>query len=185
MPRTRHETATSWNPSPSSDTLSPNQTRRKSRPASGASSGSRRARAVGRATTSGVHSSEIRTPSPASSTSTIGPLMPASIASRIRSEVASEMPGTWVIAARPSDSGMRRLMTVRPASVTSTRSVWAGVSPRPPLTGGAGSGRTTAALGRSVERVEDRPGLLGRQPALGDQPQDAVEGVVSHPPAVR
>ena len=39
------------------------------------------------------HSIEIRTPSPSSSTSTMGPLMPAAIASRIRSEVASEMPG--------------------------------------------------------------------------------------------
>ena len=73
-----------------------------------------------------VHSIEIRTPSPPSSTSTIGPLMPAAIASRIRSEVASEIPGTWLIAARPSDSGIRRLMTVRPASATWTRSARAG-----------------------------------------------------------
>ena len=39
------------------------------------------------------HSIEIRTPSPASSTSRMDPLMPASMASRIRSEVASEMTG--------------------------------------------------------------------------------------------
>ena len=160
-------------------------TSRKSRPASGASSGSRVARAIGRDDdVEGGHSSEIRTPSSPSSTSRIGPLIPASIASRMRSDVASEMPGTWLSAARPRDSGMRRLTTVRPPSVTSTRSVLAG-----PVVGvGDGLGLTAVrtrrpqrvGVGAIVEGVEDRSCFVGGQPALGNQPEDPLEGVVRH-----
>ena len=48
-----------------------------------------------------AHSIEIRTPpSSTSSTCRIGPFIPAAIASRIRSDIASEIPGTWLMAAR-------------------------------------------------------------------------------------
>ena len=177
MPSTSHDSAMTLNWSPSSDTLSPNQTSRKSRPASG-----REERRAGRPSdragdgVDGGHSIEIRTPSPSSSTSRIEPLMPASIASRIRSEVASEMPGTWLIAARPSDSGMRRLMTVRPASVTWTRSdagrarpaARSGPSPR------ASRSAVSSAARRLVEGVQDRAGL--RRRSAGPRPPVAGPG---------
>ena len=72
-----------------------------------------------------AYSIEIRTPSFPSSMSRIGPVMPASIASRMRSEVASESPGTRSRAARPSDNGTRR-MTGRPVSRTWMRRLVAG-----------------------------------------------------------
>ena len=53
-PRTSHDRATMWNWSPSSDTLSPIQTNRKSRIASGATSGRRATRPNGRAIASGL-----------------------------------------------------------------------------------------------------------------------------------
>ena len=93
------------------------------------------------------------------------------------------MPGTWRSAARPSDSGIRRLRTVRPASVTWTRSV----------RGGPSSDRERPLARRSVAAVvgasdrdraeRERRGagrLLGGEPALGDQAQDLVERVVRH-----
>src|SRR4051794_8099010 len=76
------------------------------------------------------YSIEIRTPSLPSSMSRIDPVMPASIASRIRSEVASERPGTRSSAARPSDNGTRRLTTGRPVSRTWMRRLVAGPSRR-------------------------------------------------------
>ena len=65
MPSTSHDSAMTLNWSPSSDTLSPNHTSRKSRPASGAKSGDR-ASPGDRAgdDVDGVHSIEMRTPSP-------------------------------------------------------------------------------------------------------------------------
>src|SRR4051812_20474057 len=83
-----------------------------------------------------AYSIEIRTPSLPSSMSRIGPVMPASIASRIRSEVASERPGTRSRAARPNDKGTRRLTTGRPVSRTWMRRLVAGPWRRSDARGG-------------------------------------------------
>ena len=187
-PRERHVVERS----PSSDMPSPSQTSRKSRIRSGARAGDRRiARADRRVagsrwrssasmSASVAHSIEILTPSPSpsSATSTIEPLIPAAIASRTRSEVMSEMPGTRPIAARPSASGTRRLTTVRPFSRTSIRRALPGPSLDP--VGTACAGRRRRARWPVGERVEDRAGLVGAEVAVADEAQDALEGVVSH-----
>ncbi len=111
-------------------------------------------------------------------------MMPASIASRMRSEVASVRPGTRSRAALPSESGTRRLTTGRPVSMTWMRRLLAGC---PLARGDAGGGSVVGAVApgigrlRPVEGVQQPGRLLRCQTALGDEAEDPGDRVVRHP----
>ncbi len=98
--------------------------------------------------------------------------MPASIASRMRSEVASVRPGTRSRAARPSDSGTRRLTTGRPVSMTWMRRLVAGF-PAGATSGPVGRPAVAARIGRPTRR--GRP-AAGTPPPASDDPRRRGRG---------
>ena len=97
-----------------------------------------------------------------------------------------DRPGIRSTANRPSDTGIRRFTTWRPFSFTSIRMRRGrpSLDPLARLVGFDARGRLGRARCRIVghrvrrgEGVEDRRGLGGGQPALGDEPEDLFERI--------